>query len=169
MRFRPSLARVALISSLARSIARKMVAKSSARRELSVELDAVMEAIGAETKCDQVLPPEGGDQVSPHPEGDQVLPGLAKKTPILSKTGHRVMWLCEVDGELMVLQRLMDFRESEKGRQDGHQNEEDQDEEERVSRTLGNDKLGARLGEQCSRLNVATILVICTSGLLAGI
>ena len=137
-----------------------MVAKSSARRELSVELDAVMEAIGAETKCDQVLPPEGGDPV---------LPGLAKKTPILSKKGHRVMWLCEVDGELMVLQKLRDFRESEKGRQDGHQNEEDQEEEERVSRTLGNDKLGARLGEQCFRLNVATILVICTSGLWAGI
>ena len=90
-----------------------MVAKSSARRELSVELDAVMEAIGAETKCDQVLPPPQGVEVAPHPEGDPVLPGLAKKTPILNKRGHRVMWLCEVDGELMVLQKLRDFREAE--------------------------------------------------------
>ena len=151
-----------------------MVAKSSARRELSVELDAVMEAIGAETKCDQVLPPEGGDPVSPPLEADPVLPDLAKKTPILSKKGHRVMWLCEVDGELMVLQKLRDFREAEKGREDGKQNEEDQEEEEeeeeRVSRTLDDDKLGARLGEQCFRLNVAiTILAICTSGLWTGL
>ena len=136
-----------------------MVAKSSARRELSVELDAVMEAIGAETKCDQVLPPPQGDPVSTPLEADPVLPGLAKKTPILSKKGHRVMWLCEVDGELMVLQKLRDFREAEK---DGKQNDEDQEEEERVSRTL-DDKLGARLGEQWFRLNVATILAICTS------
>ena len=148
-----------------------MVAKSSARRELSVELDAVMEAIGAETKCDQVLPPPQGDPVSTPLEADPVLPGLAKKTPILSKKGHRVMWLCEVDGELMVLQKLRDFREAEKGREDGKQNEEDQEEEEeeRVSRTLDDDKLGARLGEQCFRLNVATILAVCTSGLWAGI
>ena len=113
-----------------------MVAKSTARRELSVELDAVMEAIGAETKCDQVLPPDGGDQVPLPQEGDPVLPGLGKKTPILNKKGHRVMWLCEVDGELMVLQKLRDFRESEKGREDLHQNEEDEEEEEIVSRTI---------------------------------
>ena len=145
-----------------------MVAKSSARRELSVELDAVMEAIGAETKCDQVLPPPQGDPVSTPLEADPVLPGLAKKTPILSKKGHRVMWLCEVDGELMVLQKLRDFREAEKGREDGKLNEENQ-EAERVSRTLDDDKLGARLGEQCFRLSVATILVICTSDLWTGI
>ena len=70
----------------------KMLAKSSNSEDLSVELDAVMETIGAEKK----------DHVS-------------KKTPILTKKGHRVMWLCEVDGELMVLQKLRDFRESEKG------------------------------------------------------
>ena len=114
-----------------------MVAKSTARRELSVELDAVMEAIGAETKCDQVLPPDGGDQVPLPQEGDPVLPGLGKKTPILNKKGHRVMWLCEVDGELMVLQKLRDFRESEKGREDIHQNEE----EEIVSRSLEDNNL----------------------------
>ena len=66
-----------------------MLAKCSNSEDLSVELDAVMETIGAEK--------------------------MAKKTPILTKRGHRVMWLCEVDGELMVLQKLRDFRESEKG------------------------------------------------------
>ena len=74
-----------------------MLAKPSSSEELSVELDAVMEAIGAEKK--------NGDPIG----------NVAKKTPILSKKGHRVMWLCEVDGELMVLQKLRDFRESEKG------------------------------------------------------
>ena len=68
-----------------------MLAKSSSD-EFSVELDAVMEAIGAEKNG-----------------------SMSKKTPILTKKGHRVMWLCEVDGELMVLQKLRDYRESEKG------------------------------------------------------
>ena len=74
-----------------------MLAKCSNSEDLSVELDAVMETIGAEKKD--------------HLSKDHV----SKKTPILTKRGHRVMWLCEVDGELMVLQKLRDFRESEKG------------------------------------------------------
>ena len=100
-----------------------MVAKSSARRELSVELDAVMEAIGAEKKKKNGL--DGLD--------------VAKKTPILSKRGHRVMWLCEVDGELMVLQKLRDFREAEKKEVKeniiaNEAEEEEEEEEERVSK-----------------------------------
>ena len=90
-----------------------------------MELDAVMEAIGDQEGIDLVLP-----------EGDSVLPAdLAKKTPILTnKKGgpHRVMWLCEVDGELMVLQKLRDFRESEQKGKTGT-NEEDSEEDERVS------------------------------------
>lgn len=82
-----------------------MFAKSSSD-EFSVELDAVMEAIGAEK-----------------------IGSKAKKTPILTKKGHRVMWLCEVDGELMVLQKLRDYRESEKGT-----TTEEEEEEERVSK-----------------------------------
>ena len=95
-----------------------MLAKPSSSEELSVELDAVMEAIGAEKKND--------------PIGN-----VAKKTPILTKRGHRVMWLCEVDGELMVLQKLRDFRESEKRevKENIVANEaEEEEEEERVSK-----------------------------------
>ena len=96
-----------------------MLAKPSSSEELSVELDAVMEAIGAEKKND--------------PIGN-----VAKKTPILSKKGHRVMWLCEVDGELMVLQKLRDFRESEREKEVKENivaNEaEEEEEEERVSK-----------------------------------
>ena len=95
-----------------------MLAKpSSSSEELSVELDAVMEAIGAENKNDTIG-------------------NVAKKTPILTKKGHRVMWLCEVDGELMVLQKLRDFRESEKRevKENVVANEAEEEEEERVSK-----------------------------------
>ena len=83
-----------------------LASAAASSEEFCQELDAVMEAIGAEKEA-------------------------PKKTPIVTK-GNRVMWLCEVDGELMVLQKLRDFREAEDRKDKGRATEKEE-EEERVS------------------------------------
>ena len=103
-------------------------AAAASSEEFSLELDAVMEAIGG-----------GGANAEKEKEAP-------KKTPIITK-GNRVMWLCEVDGELMVLQKLRDFRKAEEGRAPRAMEEK----EERVSFRCELSQPRIMLGAQAAR------------------